>query len=146
MRNRPIKFRAWLPDIKRMMYLHDPRECSRFNPCLVWWDNENAKLTYFEAGDDPKLDSAILMQYTGLMDRSGKDIYDGDIVTIEQVTKEKYNAPVRFRNGQFCIESDGDYFPLIHAGVENNWEKAKNHFEVIGNIHENNHLLKNGHA
>lgn len=77
-------------------------------------------------------DNYILMQYTGLKDRHGKDIYEGDIVAI----KDTNNHVVHFHNGMsgwFTGEKESicQYgLGLIH-----------NQSEVIGNVLENEELL-----
>ena len=67
-------------------------------------------------------------QFTGLKDKSGVEIYEGDIATLDGITFECiYSAP--------CFEMynlDGDPSELL------DWS----YFEVIGNIHENPELLK----
>lgn len=76
----------------------------------------------------------IPMQFTGLHDKNGTEIYEGDILEIENET----NAQVLFGDGMFVgKEINGwdpmaDYFPL-----GGNVKTAK----VIGNIYENPELL-----
>lgn len=102
----------------------------------VW--NKRAKVydEYFELspkwtqnGDQIIYNKAfIIEQYTGLEDKNGKEIYEGDIV--------KYvfgNKPIRFDVGRYWLgETLDDLF-----GAELRYD-----LEVIGNIHENPELLK----
>ena len=80
----------------------------------------------------------ILMQFTGLKDKNGKEIYEGDIVKNKS---ELYK--VKFACGAFGvinIENDMDASPFCSGGK---WEKWLKEIEVIGNIYENPELLTN---
>lgn len=84
--------------------------------------------------DDPE---SILMQYTGLKDKNGKEIYEGDILKMPSFNPE-LNI-VRFDRGGFYLE------PI--TGIESHfWSDIKyaedDGSEVIGNIYENPELLK----
>lgn len=79
-----------------------------------------------------------IMQFTGVRDRNEKEIYEGDILSLEMstgfgsVTTEK--AVVKFDGGAFLAVSvayDGKYVELVSKFVE-----------VIGNIWEHPELLK----
>jgi uncharacterized phage protein (TIGR01671 family) len=85
-----------------------------------------------------------LMEFTGLKDKKGKEIYEGDYVacglrmSINGILQKTEGDVVYSEgSGTFCImtpDKDGG-----HLG----WEIARFcHFEVIGNIYENPHLLK----
>lgn len=107
---REIRFRAWHKDCKVMEY--DP---------LI----KNGK--YFEIiGNDiwGTSDDYILMQYTGIKDANGKEIYEGDIVV--EGYKGKY--------GTYEIKWNKIGFNL---GSEDGRD-----YEVIGNIYENSNLLE----
>ena len=86
----------------------------------------------------------ILMQYTGLTDRSGKEIYEGDIVK----TSRNLKAVVEYGNGAYWFNTykfypgPGKHSPITGKSRSKAYatQKSKN-WEVIGNIYENGNLL-----
>jgi len=131
-----IKFRAWNNEI-----MHTVAE-------LMWAEGG---LKFYGPGTgegiikaNPKYDwkeNTILMQFTGLQDKNGKDIYEGDIVKIYGSIAE--DDPVY---GNYEPEHEV-YFDdeLCEFGLRQSNElfhrQFSNEFEVIGNIHEHSHLL-----
>jgi uncharacterized phage protein (TIGR01671 family) len=108
---REIKFRAW-DDKRKLMYLA-VGICCDGTP----FDHEE-KVLY----------DTIPMQFTGLRDRSGKEIFEGDIISykIEMAGyTDKHKEVVIFKEGRFK--------PVIHPHYEP---------QIIGNIYENPELLK----
>lgn len=77
--SRPIKFRKWDKDLKRM------HVCGEDMRDSIIFDDTNEAFYYNEAWYyNPQNDSACeLMQYTGLKDRNGKEAYHKDIVDYE---------------------------------------------------------------
>lgn len=69
-----------------------------------------------------------IMQFTGLKDKNGKEIYEGDIVRCN----EQFVEQVVFLNGGFQTTQDGETFKVSAWG----WDTM----EVIGNIYENPEL------
>lgn len=72
-------------------------------------------------------------QFTGLQDKTGKDIYYGDVLYTIEGNKYKRKGIVEFRNGCFTIKIKGVYRHLSTI--------AKT-YEVIGSIYENPELIK----
>lgn len=106
MENR-FKFRAW--DIENKKHISD---CDRVYHLLIGGDN-----------------SFIYEQCTGLKDKNGKLIYEGDIVD----DGEKYSKII-FDKSCFCYDSgNGCYDDLAFYHT---------HCEIVGNIHKNPELLE----
>lgn len=74
----------------------------------------------------------IPMQFTGLLDKNGKEIYEGDIVFAEEyVGFKNLKAEVIYNRGRFCLNTGTIPEDLIAELCE-----------VIGNIYSNPELLK----
>lgn len=78
----------------------------------------------------PYQDDYVVMQYTGIQDKNGIEVYEGDIVT--NITGDKGVV-------EYQLRSKG-YIPINNYGhcCNDVWES----FEVIGNIYENPELLE----
>ena len=82
---------------------------------------------------DIENDHVELLQYTGLKDANGKEIYEDDIVHCENDYQgTDYTGKVMFFNGGFCVWTGG-----LRNYV---WEDMIP--EIIGNVHENPELLE----
>lgn len=82
-------------------------------------------------------------QYTGLKDKNGKEIYEGDVLKIFYYGKSKVFGVVKYVDCRFYIDDDCDNFRIEpKAPMSEMFEKYE--FEVIGNIHDNPELLKGG--
>ena len=88
-----------------------------------------------------------LMQFTGLYDKNGKEIYESDIVQIDKDVAKTFDiyskGIINYLNGGFIVtKNDGSYetirSALLVLGDLNNIFRGK----VIGNIYENPELLK----
>ncbi|WP_314500159.1 YopX family protein [uncultured Streptococcus sp.] len=130
------RYIAWIKTEKRMFFSDD----------ILAIDYENEEIVtqqvYFENGlpDDRfiycyKTDEIELMQTTGLKDKNGKEIFEGDIV---KMSKDVYSEPtyyevVRHYGGAYRLESKQHGCEL--------WLRHTN-CEVVGNIYENRELLE----
>ena len=86
----------------------------------------------------------VVLQFTGLQDKNGKDIYEGDILkyNFPYDGRLKHISPVTYLETQASFGIKDIYrneIPLYRI-------TANNYFEVVGNIYENPELLeeKNG--
>lgn len=122
------KFRAWHKELGRMMLI----EIMYF----FFFDNELEELEL----NDPVMNDHIsvypdeieLMQSTGLKDKNGKEIFEGDIVSID--TDEFDLLFVKYESGIYwlmddeeCVEHLSDYYKYV---------------SIVGNIYENPELLE----
>lgn len=124
--NREIKFRAWDSIAGKMWedVYFDGGHIYTIGP-----DGENASTM-------PRWDDNVLMQYTGLKDKNGKDIYEGDIMNHDSLPGAKKGNPVAWVWGVFVIQTKlaTDAITLCSSrGIIDG--------VVIGNIYENKELL-----
>ncbi|WP_270335243.1 YopX family protein [Streptococcus infantarius] len=83
-----------------------------------------------------------LMQSTGLKDKNGKEIYEGDIVKFSDCDDDVYVTPVVWDKNYSCfgVSFSGKY-PVSFDYLEEFYTELKD-IEVVGNIYENKELLE----
>ncbi len=127
---REIKFRAWQRESKYMI-----------KAALVHFDGRVFDLLC-EPDHEDLTDKVDLIQFTGLKDKNGKEIYEGDVLE-------------NMKGHRFVMEYDGLAFgwrgltPYANGCVEFSYDTITNpkmteilELEIIGNIYENPELLK----
>lgn len=124
------RYRAWLKEDKEMI---DVEEINFFNG---EFDFIGDAITWMCKSDD-----CVLMQSTGLRDKNGKEIFEGDIIAIEVEDLEApVNAKVFCNNDigvlMFHVFEDNEDVPMVELLEDNSVA-----FAVIGNIWEDGELL-----
>jgi uncharacterized phage protein (TIGR01671 family) len=135
---REIKFRAWHKAEKKM-YGNPENTCwvemlrvsgeAGFDECDVDLTTENGE------GQSVSFDEVVLMQYTGLKDKNGKEIYEGDIIKLYpsdksgvQILWDEHIAGFGFGN-----QTMADHLNFRKLAAIN--------YEVIGNTYSSPELL-----
>uniref|UniRef100_A0A6M3IWM7 Putative YopX protein n=1 Tax=viral metagenome TaxID=1070528 RepID=A0A6M3IWM7_9ZZZZ len=122
---REIKFRAWDKYVEKMvtepgfinMGGEAKRECAIYHEEELRWENITDRIE--------------LMQFIGLLDKNGKEIYEGDIVEFtSDVLKMKKLFYIEFENARF-----------IPVPFTKDISEVASNGEVIGNIYEHSNLL-----
>ena len=112
------------------------------------WDKENnTKLTWEQLKSEADFswfadDNLVLMQYTGLKDKNGVEIYEGDILEVEKNEDGTYKGTI---NGKTFFDRFQGYSSKIKVeGMHdiNTLRYWNNRVRIIGNIYENPELLK----
>jgi phage uncharacterized protein TIGR01671 len=132
--NRQIKFRVWHKKQKRMLIVSNI-ECNIKGIIFGIDTYINLVENYDRQYSD--IEEINLMQFTGLLDKNGKDIFEGDIIKAEVINSfsgDKNLNKVIIRIVSYyetqCSFAFGAYNPLNLFNIE-----------VIGNIHDNPELL-----
>lgn len=94
-----------------------------------------------------RVDPATVGQFTGLLDKNGKKIFEGDILKVYYYGKSKVFGVVRFAQSRFFIDDEFmDEFMIEELRVKIPMTEmfSKYQFEVIGNCWDNSELMKGG--
>jgi uncharacterized phage protein (TIGR01671 family) len=140
--SREIKFRAWDKELK--CYVENNTDYSNRKGWNVgeFAITPNGVFRFFESqeGGMSTFDvPVVLMQYTGLKDKNGTEIYEGDVVRFFNIDDEAIDTfEVKWHpfGGYFAPDSyGGDYCPAL-----GDTDSDEHKLEIIGNIYENPEL------
>ena len=149
---RDIKFRVWDNHYKYMNYKvivgtygewEKVKDDENYTACSMWIKPENVdyKCEPHWSHFEPYHKDIKLMQYTGLKDKNGKEIYEGDIVFIKgevEILDIKGKVEYSETFAQYIITNTGDI--VNEAEPLGDYEDI----EVMGNIYDNPELLEKG--
>ena len=129
--SREIKFRAWLKEDKRMVNVETMDFTDKSIQYLKRCEIINAYILRRESFDDVEL-----MQFTGVNDKNGKEIYENDLISCNKYK----NIVVFFENGCFKIKYPKSDTTNTICTLDTFLEKYK--CKISGNIYENKNLLE----
>ncbi|MEF3886463.1 YopX family protein [Lacticaseibacillus rhamnosus] len=123
---REIKFRSWYKENKKMAQV--------------------SRIDFGPGGIRYLVDDSVLLEYTGLHDKNGREVYESDILKVTGEDGESYVATVKWFG-------DEDYPAFDLEGIPASWSYDANALstisesgvetcEVIGNIFEDKQLLE----
>jgi uncharacterized phage protein (TIGR01671 family) len=159
---REIKFRAWDKIDKKMRYEQDvndgcsewpmllavgfhglpicvDKDCFKDNEIIAWNRDHNLEL----------------MQYTGLKDKNGKEIYERDVVARRNVAVwedfidakgEKWSRCTNKKIDELGVITYNNEFTRFETGNAKIWLGHYDDIEVIGNIYDNPELIEKAQA
>jgi uncharacterized phage protein (TIGR01671 family) len=126
---RDIKFRLWNRELKKIFYLKG-------------FVIDKGKIGYYIIPNGTgtcSIDDADMMLYTGIKDRTGREIYEGDIIRLE-LSNETKNCIVTWKERQAAFGFE--YFIVDSWALS--WDEEtipkQSEWAVIGNIYEDPHL------
>lgn len=139
---REIKFRCWFPKMGRFLDKSDDildglinlSNGKRVFNIDDYLNKEIREIDYFSD------DGYVLNQYTGLKDKNGIEIYEGDVLEAFDILGEREIYPVIFIDGAFMGKRlDDEEFPYFYLFANKSLSET---YRVIGNIYENPELLE----
>ncbi len=129
---KPIKYKAWHKEEKKM---YEVMMIDFLGKRLMLGGTEKRQIT-----KQAKLEDVVMLEFTGLKDKNGVDIFEGDLVKSESHEPSVYD--IKFIEGGFCA---------THPNLEG-YPTDINHFypstgceiQIVGDIFNNQELISGG--
>jgi uncharacterized phage protein (TIGR01671 family) len=145
-RVREIKCRAWDTDNKKMITPSGRQALVACCSVIEHLENQPVSGGLYQTKIIRSF-NGVLLEYTGLKDKNGKEIYDGDVVKIHNLQTEwKHGEPeidwrilaVEWNQYTWAFNNSVCYRPLSNYDLKTLEDYD---IEIIGNVHENPELL-----
>lgn len=120
MNNDRFKFRVW--------GIEERRYCNEDEPMFL---SESGEVNFWSFHELEVCDGVTVEQCTGVRDKAGVLIYEGDILKVPHLNSDGF-VLVRWVNGSFMVS----FRRTLSSLIEERW-----YVVVVGNIHENSDLL-----
>lgn len=137
-----IKFRAWDKEEKKWLFGYEYPNLggfSMFGEIMILGEYSNLLSSYFPN----RLDNIEIMQFTGLHDKNGKEIYTGDILQgVGGVKFQVFDGKGGFSINTFQDELTTGYTSVNALADPQTLGYIEGNTEIIGNIYENQELIK----
>jgi len=126
---RTFKFRAWDKNKKYM-----------FEVIGISWFANHSSIWQVSGYDilEP-IDNVDIMQFTGLLDKNGREIFEGDILEVNLTRRDGFCGKVVWRNNGWRIKNI-DARPIKES--DRIWDMNHENMLIIGNIYESPELLE----
>lgn len=151
MKNRVIKFRAWITEETKWVGATEIGMFTGFSFSNIKAGHSEANTICDDGSviEEPEWDKIVIMQFTGLKDKNGVEICEGDILRKHDTWYPEVNDDELFEVS-FMVEIPWTGFICFELGNRKSWvrlggvldDDEQFEVEVIGNIYENPELLK----
>lgn len=134
---RPIKFRAWDKKEKKWLLGYEYPNLggfSMFGETMMMGEYAGLLSSYFP----DRIEDIVLMQFTGLHDKNGKPVYEGDIV--KGTFANGIGSFQEMIGDIFYNQQRAEFAVQAASHPDNQWSIPQN-CEIIGNVYENPELL-----
>ncbi|EJV42126.1 hypothetical protein IEK_05792 [Bacillus toyonensis] len=136
---REIKFRAWDEVEDKMI---------PFNKLWLEMEDGYGGVREFDSSTgkyEECTSEFVLMQYTGIKDKNGKEIYEGDVLDLSLDENSVIRCEIVYESPSFCRKwHNKNTIRLRQREIEPMAWNTHILYEIIGNIYENPELLKRG--